>query len=175
MGDSTAKTGTTTSQNPAKESLDAYLLLYNTACAVGWNLTLYKIGTALLEGEGVLGAVNATHDLVVALQLLSTLELVHAFVGLVRWVTINVAKWARYRGSFFSFSPCRVADFNSYSSSFLQPCMNRPERDTCTPYRRWRLGSSPLSPMLLRLLLYTKHAAYRLMSPPLGMYVVASL
>lgn len=87
MGGSTAKTGSNTSGSPTKENLgltDAYLLLYNTACAVGWNLTMYKIGTALLEGGGVRDAVGATHDLVVALQLLSTLELVHAFVGLVR-------------------------------------------------------------------------------------------
>eukprot|EP00752_Nemacystus_decipiens_P002563 g2403.t1 len=90
MGDSNPKTVTTTTQNSTKEALDVYLLLYNTACAVGWNLTLYKIGTALLEGGGVADAVNATHDLVVALQLLSTLELVHAFVGLVRSNPMNI-------------------------------------------------------------------------------------
>lgn len=87
MGGSPARPGTDASKPPSTQRLsltDVYLLLYNTACAVGWNLTMYKIGTALLEGGGVRDAVNATHDLVVALQLLSTLELVHAFAGLVR-------------------------------------------------------------------------------------------
>ncbi|CAN0283721.1 unnamed protein product, partial [Hapterophycus canaliculatus] len=63
---------------------DAYLLIYNTACAVGWNLTLYKVGNALMAGGGVREVVEATHDTVVALQLVSTLEFVHACVGLVR-------------------------------------------------------------------------------------------
>lgn len=85
-GDRPATTGTLKGASSGKEGIsltDAYLLLYNTACAVGWNLTVYKIGTALLEGGGVRDAIEATHDIVVALQLLSTLELVHAFVGLV--------------------------------------------------------------------------------------------
>ncbi|CAM9488939.1 unnamed protein product [Ectocarpus sp. 12 AP-2014] len=69
---------------------DAYLLLYNGACAVGWNLTLYKIGGAILEGGDVRDAVQATHDYVAALQLVSTLELVHAFVGLVKSNPMNV-------------------------------------------------------------------------------------
>lgn len=87
MSDPTAKTGSNTkasTEQGGPSLTDAYLLLYNTACAVGWNLTLYKIGTALLEGGGVRDAVEATHDIVVALQLVSTLEFVHACVGLVR-------------------------------------------------------------------------------------------
>lgn len=84
MGDRPATTGTSTSKEEGLSLTDAYLLLYNTACAVGWNLTMYKIGTALLEGGGVRDAIEATHDIVVALQLLSTLEFIHACLGLVR-------------------------------------------------------------------------------------------
>lgn len=80
-GSNAAKTSTTEQVSPSLA--DAYLLLYNLACAAGWNLTLYKIGTALLEGGGVRDAVEATHDVVVALQLVSTLEFVHASAGLV--------------------------------------------------------------------------------------------
>ncbi len=97
MGDRAATTGTRTGDDaPGKDAglslTDAYLLLYNTACAVGWNLTMYKIGTALLEGGGVRDAIEATHDIVVALQLLSTLEFVHACVGLVRGERAGGAK-----------------------------------------------------------------------------------
>lgn len=122
MGHPTTRTGTSTRKAPTKGSLsltDAYLLLYNTACAVGWNLTVYKIGTALLEGGGVRDAVNATHDLVVALQLLSTLELVHAFVGLVRGMR-NIAN-GQDTGEclFFSLQSCK---FSALSSS---TCMSQ--------------------------------------------------
>lgn len=128
MGDPTATTGTGTRATPAKESFsltDAYLLLYNTACAVGWNLTLYKIGTALLEGGGVRDAVSATHDLVVALQLLSTLEFVHACAGLVRGLR-KKSHLARYRASVIQpLLPAECFFFFSlvnWSSSTLKMC-----------------------------------------------------
>lgn len=82
-GSNTAKTVATAEQGSSPSLADAYLLLYNSACAAGWNLTLYKIGTALIEGGGVRDAVEATHDIVVVLQLVSTLEFVHACAGLV--------------------------------------------------------------------------------------------
>lgn len=88
MGDTPVKAGTDTRTRPSPKGgisfSDAYLLMYNTACAVGWNLTLYKIGNVMMAGGGVRDAVEATHDIVVALQLVSTLEFVHACVGLVR-------------------------------------------------------------------------------------------
>lgn len=66
----------------------AYLLLYNSGCAVGWNLSLFKMGGAFIEGGGVEQAVEASYDVVIALQLLSTLEVVHACTGLVSdWTT----------------------------------------------------------------------------------------
>lgn len=62
---------------------EAYLLLYNSACAVGWNFAMFKMGSAFLEGGGVREAVEAAHDVIVVLQLLSTLEFVHGCIGLV--------------------------------------------------------------------------------------------
>lgn len=62
---------------------EAYLLIYNSVCASGWYYALFKICGGLLEGGGVRDAVEASHDVVVFLQLLSTLEIVHGCVGLV--------------------------------------------------------------------------------------------
>lgn len=62
---------------------DAYLLLYNLVCACGWYYAVFKICGGLAEGGGVRDAIEASHDVVVVLQLLSTLEFVHGCVGLV--------------------------------------------------------------------------------------------
>lgn len=81
-----AATGTKNDQAEAvggTSPAEAYLLLYNSACAVGWNFAMFKMGSAFLEGGGVREAVEAAHDVVVVLQLLSTMEFVHGCVGLV--------------------------------------------------------------------------------------------
>lgn len=44
---------------------------------------MFKICGGLAEGGGVRDAVEASHDVIVVLQLLPTLEFVHACVGLV--------------------------------------------------------------------------------------------
>lgn len=63
---------------------DAYLLMYNSVCACGWYFAIFKICGGLAEGGGVIrDAVEASHDVIVVLQLLSTLEFVHGCVGLV--------------------------------------------------------------------------------------------
>ena len=63
---------------------DAYLLLYNSVCACGWYYALFEICCGLLDiGGCVRDAVEASHDAIVFLQLLSTLEIVHGCVGLV--------------------------------------------------------------------------------------------
>lgn len=63
--------------------MQVYLLFYNSACALGWNLAIYKMGKTFLEGGGVLEAVEASHGVIAILQLLSTLEFVHGCLGLV--------------------------------------------------------------------------------------------
>lgn len=74
------KKGTTRAET---SPVEAYLLLYNSACAVGWNFAMFKISGAFMEGGGIRQAVEASHDVIVVLQLLSTLEFVHACIGLV--------------------------------------------------------------------------------------------
>lgn len=68
---------------PSLSPAQGYLLVYNLGCALGWNLALQQIGGAFIEGGGVREAVEAAHNLIVVLQLLSTLEFVHGLVGLV--------------------------------------------------------------------------------------------
>ncbi|CAM9438861.1 unnamed protein product, partial [Sphacelaria rigidula] len=60
-----------------------YLLAYNLACALGWNVAIQKIGGAFVEGGRIEDAVNDAVDIIVVLQLVSTLEFVHGCVGLV--------------------------------------------------------------------------------------------
>ena len=62
---------------------DAYLLLYNLVCACGWYFAIFKICGGLAQGGRVRDAIEASHDVIVVLQLLSTLEFVHGCVGLV--------------------------------------------------------------------------------------------
>ncbi|CAM9830216.1 unnamed protein product [Laminaria digitata] len=69
---------------------DAYLLVYNLVCACGWYDAIFKICGGLAEGGGVRDAVEASHDVIVVLQLLSTLEFVHGCVGLVRSNPVNI-------------------------------------------------------------------------------------
>lgn len=81
MGDAAKKSERSTSLDISPA--EAYLLLYNSACALGWITVMSRIGTAFGEGGGVLEAVEASHDMVVVLQLLATLEFIHASIGLV--------------------------------------------------------------------------------------------
>lgn len=72
--------------NPSISPAQGYLLAYNLGCALGWNLALQQMGGAFMEGGGVRESVEAVHNLIVVLQLLSTLEFVHGCVGLVSWL-----------------------------------------------------------------------------------------
>lgn len=63
--------------------VQAYLLIYNLGCAMGWNLVMFETGNAFLDNGGVKEATEATHDKIVVLQLISTLEILHSFIGLV--------------------------------------------------------------------------------------------
>lgn len=63
---------------------EAYLLLYNLACAWGWNFVMFNMGGAFIEGGGVRDAVEASHDVIVVLQLAATMEFVHGCLDLVR-------------------------------------------------------------------------------------------
>lgn len=61
-----------------------YLLTYNSGCAMGWYFVLFKMGSAFIDGGGIQEVVNAAHDVVAVLQLISTLEILHSSVRLVR-------------------------------------------------------------------------------------------
>lgn len=68
---------------PEVSPAQVYLLAYNLGCALGWNVAIQKIGGAFVEGGGIEDAVNAALDMIVVLQLVSTLEFIHGCVGLV--------------------------------------------------------------------------------------------
>lgn len=61
-----------------------YLLMYNSGCAMGWYFVMFKMSSACIDGGGIQEAVNAAHDVVAILQLISTLEILHSSIGLVR-------------------------------------------------------------------------------------------
>ncbi|CAM9216748.1 unnamed protein product [Choristocarpus tenellus] len=73
-----------------KRLLKAYLMLYNIFTARGWIQVFFQLSYALLKGEGTLGAVNAMRSTVEMLQLISTLEFLHSFLGLVKSSPVNL-------------------------------------------------------------------------------------
>ena len=71
------------SESMGMSPTEAYLLLYNSACALGWIGVVSLIGGAFGDGGSVRKAVEASHNTVVVLQLVATLEFIHACIGLV--------------------------------------------------------------------------------------------
>mmetsp|Transcript_13618 Transcript_13618/g.27859 ORF Transcript_13618/g.27859 Transcript_13618/m.27859 type:complete len:216 (-) Transcript_13618:86-733(-) len=61
----------------------AYLLAYNTVCAIGWAVVLGTVSKTLYDSKDVDLAASNTTPYVTTLQMIACMELLHSIVGLV--------------------------------------------------------------------------------------------